>query len=257
VQDRGVAEATGGGQRHGVRGGVRVGGGQAEARRGRLADEEGGDGETQFVGEIARQDVAQDVGAAFHQESRDQSFGIKIGENVAEGRRVARVDDDGGFPEASPGGREGGSGAVDQWRARAGEEAGGRIQAARRRDRDAHRVRRPRGGFAAGGAGRRANQQARVVGADRAGADEDRVGRGAKLVHLVEVLRAGQDQPVRGPVVEATVDGDGAAQQRVGAARHGPHSTGRRCGFTVFPWQVMRYRPRCPPGERSATPSSR
>ena len=44
--------------------------------------------------------------------------------------------------------------------------------------------------------GRVADQQPRVVGADRAGADQDGVGADAQRVHLVQVLRAGEDQAV-------------------------------------------------------------
>jgi hypothetical protein len=70
VQHGDVAEAAGGGQGHRVRGCVRIGGGQAEPGRGHVADKEGGDRQAQFVREIGGEDVAQDLGAAFYQESR-------------------------------------------------------------------------------------------------------------------------------------------------------------------------------------------
>ena len=68
--------------------------------------------------------------------------------------------------------------------------------------------------------GRGADQQPRVVGADRAGADEDRVAAGPQLVYRVKILRAGQDQPARRPVVERAVHGDRRAQQHVRSVRH-------------------------------------
>jgi hypothetical protein len=225
VQDSDVAEAAGRAEPHRARGTVRVGGRQAEAGGVRRADEERRDRQPQFVGEARRQRVPQDPGAAFDEESRDLPFGKKILKNVAEGRGVARADYHGGPPEPVPGGREDLGGAVHQRCAGAGEEAGGGVQAGGGGERDTQRVGRPAAGLAGGGPPRRADEQARVVGADRASADENRVGRRAQLVDLVQVLGTGQDQPVAGRVVQAAVHGDGAAHQRVRASRHGWHFT--------------------------------
>jgi hypothetical protein len=62
---------------------------------------------------------------------------------------------------------------------------------------------------AGGPAVRRADLQARVVGDHRARTDEDRVDVGAHGVDAVEVLRRGQQQPLRAPVVDAAVERDG------------------------------------------------
>ena len=154
--------------------------------------------------------------------------------------------------------------------ARAGEEAGGRVQVAGGGHGDAERVRRLPGRLAGGDPGGVADQQAGVVGADRARADQDRVGRRPQRVDLVEVLRAGQDQPVGRPVVEVAVNRDGAAQQRVRAVGHGPYATGHhgpasgttvmlRSGPVVYcaTWQDMRFHPRCRHGAACGTRSSR
>ena len=61
-------------------------------------------------------------------------------------------------------------------------------------------------GLARGAPGWRADKQPRVVGADRARADQDRVGGRPQLVHLVQVLGAGQDQALRRGVVQAAVE---------------------------------------------------
>ena len=57
-----VAHAADRDQGHGIRGGVRVGRGEGEPRGGGVPDEERGDGEAEFVGEVGRQEVAQDPG---------------------------------------------------------------------------------------------------------------------------------------------------------------------------------------------------
>src|SRR6185437_212652 len=86
-------------------------------------------------------------------------------------------------------------------------------------------VRRPARRFAGGHAGLVADQQPRVVRADRARAHQDRVGPRPQLVHLVQVLGARQDQPVRRGVVQVAVEGDCAAYDRVRAGGHGAYAT--------------------------------
>ena len=81
-------------------------------------------------------------------------------------------------------------------------------------------VGRPAAGPASGATGLGADQQPRVVAADRLGADEDRVAPGALRVDALEVGGRGEHQPLRPGVVEVAVERDAAAEQRVGPVRH-------------------------------------
>ena len=153
---------------------------------------------------------------------------MKILEHGGQGEVRARVDDDRPVFELSLGGGDGRRPAVDQGGARAGEEAGPRVQVAGAGHRDPGRVRGLAGRLAGGYPGRVADQEPRIIGPDRARADQDRVGRRPQRVDLVEVVRPGQDQAVGRPVVEVAVNRDGAAQQRVRAIGHGPYGTARR-----------------------------
>jgi hypothetical protein len=217
-----------GGQRHRVGRGVGVTGGEGEAGGGRVGHEERGDRQAELVGQASRQGVAQDPGAAFDEDSRHGPFEMKVLEHGGQGEVRARVDDDRSTFELSPGDGDGGRPAVDQGGARAGEEAGGRVQVAGAGHGHAERLGRLSRRFAGGYPGRVADEEPRIVGADRARADQDRVRRRPQRVDLVEVFRTGQDQAVGRPVVEVAVNRDGAAQQRVRAIGHGPYATGRR-----------------------------
>jgi hypothetical protein len=220
VVDRHPAHPADGDQVHRIALVVRVTGREGESRRALVAHEERGDRQAELVDETGRQEVAEDPGAAFGEESRHLPFGIEIFEDGGQGQLRARVDDDGAVAQALARRRAGGGGRVDERGARAGEDAGRRVEPAAGGQRDAARVRRPAGRQPGGHPSLVADQQPRVVGADRARADQDRVGPGAQLVDLVQVLGPGQDQPVTGRVIQAAVGGDSAAQQRVRVTRH-------------------------------------
>ena len=86
-----LAHAADGDQGHGIRGGVRVGRGEGEPRGGGVRDEERGDGEAELIDEVRREEVAQDSGAAFGEESQHHPFGIKVCQDGGQRRLRARV----------------------------------------------------------------------------------------------------------------------------------------------------------------------
>ena len=90
-----------GGQRHRVRRGVRVAGGQGEARRGRVADEERRDSEAEFVGEILGQGVAQDPGSRLRRGESLPIVPMKILRARRPGMRSAPASMTTAFPEAT------------------------------------------------------------------------------------------------------------------------------------------------------------
>lgn len=100
-------------------------------------------------------------------------------------------------------------------------EVGRRVQVARAGDRDLEGVFRLACGDSTRPALKGVDQEAGVVRADRADADEDRVHGRPDLIDTVEVGRAGEEQPVGAGVVEIAVEGDSGGQQdvRVGHRR--------------------------------------
>ena len=64
---------------------------------------------------------------------------------------------------------------------------------------------------------RGAHEQPRIVGADRAGADENRVAGGAEFIDFIEVGFGGEPQPLRGGVVDIAVHRHGATEDDPGA----------------------------------------
>ena len=102
-----------------------------------------------------------------------------------------------------------------------------RVEVAGAADRDLQGVLRLPGGNAGGPPRRRVDQQPRVVGANGARADEDRVHGGPHLVDPVEVGRAGEQQALGPGVVQVAVEGDGGGQQDV-RVRHRRGPVGRR-----------------------------
>ena len=116
-------------------------------------DEERGHGEVEFVGQVAGQEGAQQLGAPFDHETQYTSFG-QIGQDEIEGQRVAGVDEYGGVLPVTyvrPGPAEGGGGAVHQAERARGEEASPRVQVAGGGEGDPGRMGGQAAGDAAGG----------------------------------------------------------------------------------------------------------
>ena len=207
--DRSEGGEGGGGLRSGARevearGGLRVG----------VGDEERGHGEVEFIGKAAGQELAEDPGAAFYQDTHHTSFG-QIGKDEIEGERVAGVDEYGAIPQPRPGAADRGGGAVHQAERAGGEETGLRVQVAGGGEGDPGRMGGQAAGGAAGAAARVPDQQPRVVLPDRLRADQDGVAARPDLVHAVQVGGAGQDQAPRARVVQVAVGRGGAGQQHV------------------------------------------
>lgn len=95
-------------------------------------------------------------------------------------------------------------------------EVGGRVQLPRAADGHLEGILRLPGRHSRGPPLGRVDQQAGVVGADGADADEDRVAGRPYLVDPVEVGGAGEQQPIGAGVVQVAVEGDGGGQQDVG-----------------------------------------
>ena len=190
--------------------------GDIEAGGGGVGHEERGGGQLEFIGQVAGEELSQDTRTAFDQETNHVAF-RQIGKEGLEGQGITRVDEHGAVPQPGPGGGQGRGGAVDQAFGAGGEEAGPGVQVAGGGEGDPGGVLGQAAGGAAGPAARVPDQQPRVVGADRARTDQDRVAPGAHVIDAVQVGRAGQDQPPRAGVVQVAVGRGGAGQDYVRA----------------------------------------
>ncbi len=183
-------------------------------RRG-VADEQRGEDELEFVGEALVQELGVDSAAALDHQAADAAHVVQVLQQGPPVQGGTERDDVGGAPEEAGGPLGAPVGGVDDLVAAGVPEVGPGIEVAGGGDRDLQRVLR----FALRHPGRAplggVDQQAGVVGADRAGADEDRVDRGPYRVDPVEVGRAGQQQALGAGVVQVAVEGDGGGQQHV------------------------------------------
>ena len=127
----------------------------------------------EFVGQVPSEELGQELGTAFDEESSHGPFGQS--ERRAPRDAVTGVDEYGAVPQAGLGRGEGRRGAVDQAAGAGGEEAGPGVQVAGGGQGDPGEVLGQAAGGAAGAAARVADQQPGVVRADRARADQDRV----------------------------------------------------------------------------------
>jgi predicted RNase H-like nuclease len=218
AHDNYITQAPCAGQPHRVTRVVRVAPGQGEPGGARVANEERGYGQAQLVRQGLAERLGQYPRAAFDKDSRHVPFRVQRLENFSQGQAGAPVDDRG---------------------TGAGEEAGRRVQVAAGGERHPQRVRRQAAGHAGGDASRRADQEPGVVSPDRPRPDEDRIHAGAQLINLVQVMRAGQDQPVRRGVIQAAVNRDRTAHDGVRAVSHDRQPTALPARLHLFrfvPW---------------------
>ena len=142
---------------------------------------------------------------AFEQDLSDGPFS-QIIQNQCGRRRFAGVDHLSQRGQPRPGHAEPSLGAIDQpGRGAHREERRRRRQVAGRGHSDLDRVLRQASGHAGGPARFRADDQPGVVAPDGGGADHDRVAAGPHLIHPVQILVTGQDEPVTAPVVDVAV----------------------------------------------------
>ena len=217
-----------------------------DARRGGVADEHRRHRQVKLVGEPLGEELREHAAAALDHQP-PHSPGRQVGEHRGQAdvilratRRVTRLaahaddldpghaPDPAGDPVLLP------VRNVDQPGSPAsGEEPRRRVEVAADRERDPGRARRQPSRNAMVSTERRPHQQRRIVAADRAGADQDRVAARPHLVDPVEVRLVGQDQPVAGGVVDAAVDGHRDRQQHVRALRH----AGLRLALSARPYR--------------------
>jgi hypothetical protein len=202
--------------------GARVARGEApvagEPGRGRVAEEERRDDEVQLVDQPGAEEGRLDRGATLDQQPVDTPS-RQIGEQRRQRDRVAGVHDLRPGAEPRPQGGDRRAGRVDDALGVPGLEEGGRgVEVTGPRDGHLGRG----GREPAGDPGRAplagADEEARIVGADGPGADQDRVTRGAHVVDPVEVVCGGEDETLGGGVVEVSVQRGRAAQHHERAA---------------------------------------
>jgi hypothetical protein len=195
---------------------MRIHGGPGEPWRRHRAHEERRHREGQLVHEATGEELAAQPRPALDQQPVHATAG-QVGEDRPEPHRRRDGDDRrqlvqpvlklGRLRRSAVDNRTGAAGA--------GEEPGSRIQVAAGGEGHPGRVLGKATAHPAGPAARGPDHQARVVAADRARADHDRVRLGPFGVDPVEVGVTGQDQPLRPRRIQAAIHGHCAAQQHI------------------------------------------
>ncbi len=178
-----------------------------QAGRRRVADEEGRDHHLQLVDDSRPEEQGVDRRAALDHEARHLAVD-EVGQHGGQPQGLARVDHRGDPGEPSPELVERARRGVDEPLPFArGEELRLRVQpgaGAGQRDFDRRRGRAPFHALGPSSGG--ADEQAGVVGRDRPRSDQDGVDPGPLGVDPVQVLGAGEDQPLGASVVDVAVE---------------------------------------------------
>jgi uncharacterized membrane protein YbhN (UPF0104 family) len=194
--------------------------GTDQPRRPGLTDEERRDRQLQLVHQPGGQELGVHALAALDHQPPDPTP-VKVGQQPGQLHRVTGVRHSGDRAQPAPGRGQHRPGAVDQpVGVPGGEEGGGRVQHPTTGQHHLDRRRALPAGHPLLASPGRADQQPGVVPADGPGADQDRVAVGAGGIHPIEVGVVGQQQPLRGHVVQAAVDRHAATEQHVRSLGH-------------------------------------
>ena len=185
-----------------------------EPRGARITDEERRDREDEFIGQPGLQELGEHRCAALdHQPGH--AADRQVVEHAAQIHAMTRVGDVCLAAQAIHGGGDGCRRHVDDPVRARREDLGGRVKVPGATDHHPGRIRISPAGDPFAPAGRRPDQQDRIVCAYRSGTDEDGVAASTELIDAVDVGVPGQAQRLVRGVVDVPVQRHRAAQQHI------------------------------------------